>query len=74
MPSRRKLRRSLPPTPLPLRQLKAEMVLRNISLTTLARRAKIDIATTSKILKGRLVDPQRLSILRSIILDSEVHA
>lgn len=70
--------RSKPTPPLSLRRLKADMVLKHLSLSAVARSAKINPSVASDILNGRRNDPQRLSKLRSVIslakMPEEVHA
>lgn len=72
MPNGRRKRGNLPRTPLHLRQLKAEMVLRDLTLTQVADAADIPISTASKILRGLFNDPHRLGILRKVILGIKV--
>jgi len=63
--------------PLPLRELKAKMILKDLSLKSVAKRAKVHYPTASLILSGRLRDTKRLSALRRVIeaapMPSEQH-
>lgn len=65
-------------TPLPLRELKAQMALKDLSLKEVAKKAKVHYPTASLILSGRLQDTQRLSALRKAIerapMPTEAHA
>jgi hypothetical protein len=72
MPKRSSPRRKLPSKPLSLRQLKAEMVLKDLTLTKVAKGARIEITLASKILNGRVIDPQKLSALRSLIVSAAI--
>jgi hypothetical protein len=53
--------------PLSLRELKAKMVLKALSLKSVAKRAHVHYPTASLILSGRLQDAKRLSALRRTI-------
>lgn len=53
--------------PLPLRELKAKMVLKDLSLKCVAKRARVHYPTASLILSVRLQDAKRLSALRKTI-------
>ena len=55
----------------PLR-LKAEMVLRGLSLGTVAKGAGLNYTVASQILNGRLVDPVRLAALERFILSRKL--
>lgn len=65
------VRKSATPTrfvpPRPLRELKAMMVLKHLSIDDVARGARMNYLTACRILKGRLVDPDRLVKLRAFI-------
>lgn len=56
--------------PIPLRRLRAAMALKALSVTKVAERAGIPVATTSQILGGRLHDPSRLARLRKVIKEA----
>jgi transcriptional regulator with XRE-family HTH domain len=64
--------------PLPLRQLRAEIALKDLKQKDLATQTGLNEGTVSQLLKGRLVDPRRLRILRKAIAEAptprEVHA
>lgn len=56
--------------PKKVRELKAQMVLKALSLEEVARRAKVNYSVASAILKGRRVDPDNLARLRNVIAGS----
>ena len=57
-------------TPAPLRKLKAEMVLKDLSLGDVARKARIPYTSASAILNGKRVDPKSLKRLERVITTS----
>lgn len=55
------------PKPLALRELKAQMELKELSLTEVAKRAKLNRSIASDLLNGRRVDPRRLRLIERVI-------
>jgi len=55
-------------SPLSPLRLKAEMILRGISLGDAARGARLNYTVASQLLNGRMVDPVRLAALQRFIL------
>jgi predicted transcriptional regulator len=53
--------------PLKLRQLKAEMVMKELTLVTVAKEADVPYSTTSQLLSGRMNHPLRLARIRAVI-------
>lgn len=53
--------------PLKLRKLKADMVMKDLTLRALARKARVPYTTASLILNGYRIDPQNLSRLVAAI-------
>lgn len=58
--------------PLKLRKLKAEMVLKCISLYELAQKTGFDNTLISKILNGRISDEERLQQITEVIHGTQV--
>lgn len=56
--------------PLSLRQLKADMVLKGLSLNDVSSAAGVPYPVASAILNGRLDQPERLILIRKIIADA----
>lgn len=56
-----------PPSPI---QLRAEMILRGLSLRAAASAAGVEYTRASQVLNGRRNDPQSLSKLRTAILST----
>lgn len=54
-------------TPLPLRKLRAEMVLKDLSLEDVSERSGVGYTQCSQILKGRLIHPAWLEKIRETI-------
>ncbi len=59
-------------TPLRLRKLKAEMVLRGLDLGTLSKRSGISYTFVSELLTGSRVDEKRLLKLSAIIMHTKM--
>lgn len=53
--------------PLPLRKLRAEMQLKNLSLREVSERSGVRYAQASQVLKGRLIHPGYLELIRRVI-------
>lgn len=51
------------PKPFRLRELKAQMVMKELSLSDVIKGTGIPYATASQLLNGRQIDPERLSRL-----------
>ena len=60
--------------PQPHYRLKADMVLRGLSLQEVARAAGVPYSRASEILNGSRVDPIRLTKLRAVIRRAKVMA
>jgi hypothetical protein len=60
------------PKPLPLRKLRAEMELKELSLTTVAKRARLNLSVACDLLNGKRVDEARLAKLRKVITEAHV--
>jgi hypothetical protein len=56
--------------PVPQRKLKAAMVLKDLSLYDVSRRAKVEYVRCSEILSGNRIDPIRLSKITKAIEDA----
>lgn len=55
------------PKPLFLRQLKAEMALKDLTLRSVAKKAGVTYSTASELLNGTRIDPERLNKLSTTI-------
>jgi hypothetical protein len=53
--------------PLHLRKLRAEMVLKELTITALAKRTKLHVSMVSELLSGARHHPHRLSMLQKAI-------
>lgn len=54
-------------SPVPLRKLKAQMVLRDLSVRDVSTLSGVPYATTSQILNGKLVQPEFLQRIKRAI-------
>ncbi len=54
-------------TPLPLRKLRAEMVMKDLTLEDVSRLSEVGYTQCSQILKGRLIHPGWLEKIREAI-------
>ena len=69
---RTKTRRNAPP--MAIRQLRAEMELRHLSLADAAAKARVNYHVASAILNGRTVHPTHEASLRTAILSTRIPA
>lgn len=53
--------------PLHLRRIKADMAIRDVSLTALSKKARINLSVASDLLNGRRIDPARLERLSAAL-------
>jgi hypothetical protein len=54
-------------TPLPLRELKASMILKDLSLRDVADLSKVNYSVVSAILLGTRIDPKNLAKIERVI-------
>jgi len=60
--------------PIRCRRLRAEMILKNLSLKHVARRARIHYSTASSVLNGKLVNEQHLKSLADVVAAAPMEA
>lgn len=60
--------------PLRCRRLRAEMILKNLSLKHVARRARIHYSTASSVLNGKLVNEDQLKRLAEVVASEPMEA
>lgn len=53
--------------PKPIRDVKAAMVLKNLSLREVSNRAKVHYNTASAILRGRIIHPEAFQRLATVV-------
>lgn len=53
--------------PLPLRRLRAKMLIKNLTMRDVATAAEVPYTTACAILRGRLIHPEHLQRLRGVI-------
>jgi len=53
--------------PLKLRRLRADMILKNLTLGKVARRARVHKTTASSVLKGKLINAKALEAIAGVI-------
>lgn len=58
------------PPPLPLRKLRAEMVLKDLSLMEVSDRSGVPYAQCSQVLNGRLIHPVYFEKIRAAIKEA----